>query len=156
MVRKRVPMEIREIEGTARASTRKRAAGSPEIAVKTVLNVPGLSTEGKKHWPLFREMFKNWPVVAETDIVALQRMVECYAEVRIHMRTLEKEGWTLISSTRHGDNERAHPASGMLADADRRFRAYITDFGLTPTSRSRAKGDGNGNKTKDPLDDFLP
>lgn len=154
MGRARIPMEKREIEGTVRASNKKRAAGTPEVQIITIESCPGLSKNAMKHWPFFREMFSKFPVVAQTDMAAVQRLVETYAEVRLYMAVLEKEGHFVISSTRHGDNHRAHPAVGALQDADRRFRAYMTDFGMTPSARTKVKGEGNGNAPKDPLADF--
>jgi P27 family predicted phage terminase small subunit len=32
---------------------------------------------------------------------------------------------------------KANPAVAMLADADRRFKSYLVEFGLTPAARSK-------------------
>lgn len=152
--RKRVPMEKRVIEGTDRASKRKRAAGAPKAAIITVEECPGLIPEAQKYWPFFREMFKKMPVVAESDLASLQRMVETYAEIREYQAILKKEGKFYVTYTKQEDMMRkAHPALSALSDADKRFRAYMTDFGMTPASRTRVKGE-DSDLNKDPLSDF--
>ncbi len=114
MGRPRVPMEKRIIEGTDRASTRRRAEGSVKVPIKTITECPGLSAEAKKHWPLFVKMFSAMPVVAESDIAAVQQLVEAYAEVRAHRATLEKDGRFYKSATREGEIMRPHPALASL------------------------------------------
>lgn len=158
--RKRVPEEVRAIEGTTRASHRRKTAAAAEsvgtVALKTVEECPGLTPEAKKFWPYFREMFKKLPVVAESDMASLQRMVETYAEIREYMAILKEEGKFYQTYTKSGDmNIKAHPALGAMQDADRRFRAYMTDFGMTPTARTRVGNPGEGNEQKDPLEDFV-
>lgn len=155
MPRKRVPMEQREIEGTVRAKHRKKAEGTPEVEIILVEECPGLSTDARKYWPLLRKVLQKLPVSAESDILAIQRMAECYAELRQHAETLKREGWHYTSETKTGTIIRAHPAAGLLSDADRRLRAYMTDFGLTPAARTKVKGEGNGDTPKDPLSEFL-
>ena len=155
MARPRVPMEKRIVEGTDRASTRKRAEGTIKVPIKTITECPGLSAEARKHWPIFVKMFAALPVVAESDIAAVQQLVEAYAEVREHRLTLEKEGRFYKSATKEGEIIRAHPAIGALSDADKRLRMYLTQFGMTPSARSTIKGDQDGNTPQDPLQDFL-
>ena len=49
---------------------------------------------------------------------------------------------------------KANPAVAMLADADRRFKSYLVEFGLTPAARTKVKVDG-GEKEEDPLNQFF-
>ncbi len=41
---------------------------------------------------------------------------------------------------------KANPAVAMLADADRRFKSYLVEFGLTPAARTKVKVDGGEKK----------
>lgn len=154
MPRAKVPMEKRELEGTVRARHRNKAEGSLLIDVKLIQDCPGLSKKALKHWPIVRNVLQKLPVSTEADVLAIQRLVETYTEVLELQAMLEKEDRFYWSETKVGNIMRAHPAVSALSDADKRLRALLTDFGLTPASRSKVKGDGSGS-AKDPLEEFL-
>ncbi len=46
-----------------------------------------------------------------------------------------------------------HPAAVMKADAWKRIRAMLSEFGMTPASRSKVGA--NGPAEADPLEEFL-
>lgn len=154
--RKRQPIEAKELKGTVRARDRKAAEGTPLVPVKLIEELPGLSDRARKWWPFFKKQLHALPVTTESDVATVQRLVETYAEVRYCMEVLEEEGWFYESETKQGIIKRSHPAAGHLSEADRRLRAYLNEFGLTPASRTRVKGEGGGGKEyKDPLGEFL-
>lgn len=156
MARARVPMEKRELEGTVRAKHRAKAAGTPEVVVlKTIEECPDLSVTGKKYWPFIKKCLNALPVTAESDLITVQRLVETYGEVRYCMETIKREGWFYESETKTGTIMRSHPAVGQMNEADRRLRAYLQDFGMTPAARTKVKGEEGGNDPKDPLAGFL-
>lgn len=154
MARARVPMEKRQLEGTVRAKHKKKAEGTPTIPVVKIVECPDLSAKAKKHWPFIRKLLQALPVSTMADVGAVQRLTECYSEVRHYMEVLAVEDHFYESSTKQGIIIRAHPAVAALAEADRRLRAYLIDFGLTPASRTRVKAEGGDNGYKDPLSEF--
>ena len=74
---------------------------------------------------------------------ALQKSSSNASEISYY--TVQTEGGFLI---------KANPAVAMLADADRRFKSYLVEFGLTPAARTKVKVDG-GEKEEDPLNQFF-
>jgi P27 family predicted phage terminase small subunit len=65
------------------------------------------------------------------------------------------EGRTYTTKTQMGDLLiKANPAVAMLADANRRFKSYLVEFGLTPAARSKVNVNG-GKKEADPLAEFF-
>lgn len=153
MPRPRVPMEKRAVEGTDRASTRRRAEGAPQVPVVLIEKCPGLSKLGEKYWPLIRELLHALPVTAKSDVVAVQRLTETYALVQDMSATLAKEGRVITKRTMDGPVPMKHPLVEQLNDAETRLRLYLNEFGLTPASRSKVKGDTGGND-QDPLAQF--
>ena len=150
---KSIPLEKRKAEGTMRTVHRRKEATAPKVEVKTLEEVPGLTAKAKKHWPFFKKMFAALPVAAESDIATVQRMLECYAEVRECQDVIIKEGRFYRAETKEGYIIRAHPAVSNLSEADRRLRAYLTDFGMTPAARTKVQGNDN-TPPQDPLKDF--
>jgi P27 family predicted phage terminase small subunit len=87
-------------------------------------------------------------VVSQLDARALELLVEAYTEYRHHCDTLEIEGYTYRTETQTGDVLiKAHPAAIMKADAWKRLRAMLAEFGMTPASRSKVS-----TKTPDAVD----
>lgn len=93
-------------------------------------------------------------VMSQLDARALELLVEAYTEYRHHCDTLEVEGYTYRTKTQSGDVLiKAHPAAIMKADAWKRLRAMLGEFGMTPASRSKVNA--KGPDVVDPLTEFM-
>lgn len=81
----------------------------------------------------------------------------CAVEIllyRHHCDTLEIEGYTYRTETQTGDVLiKAHPAAIMKADAWKRLRAMLAEFGMTPASRSKVSIKKPGEV--DPIAEFM-
>lgn len=102
-------------------------------------------------------------VLSEADGAALERLCDCYAEILECRELIAAGGRTYHSESRAVDEDgksvvkhliKAHPAVAMLADADRRFKGYLIEFGLTPSARSKVQAVGDEDK-KDPLQEYF-
>ena len=73
----------------------------------------------------------------------------------LELQTLvDRDGLTYSTTSTAGETViKGNPAVAMLADADRRFKGYLVEFGLTPAARSKVKVDGS--EQKDELDEFF-
>lgn len=96
------------------------------------------------------------------DAKALELLIEAYVEYRHHCDTLDREGYTYAvysedDSDEGGEREirtiKPHPAAVMKADAWKRIRAMLSEFGMTPASRSKVGAKGPAEA--DPLEEFL-
>lgn len=150
MPRARIPMEKREVEGTTRAKHKEKAKNAPKVPVVLIEECPGLTKIGLKHWPTVRTVLQKLPVTAESDMIAVQRLAEAYAQVREFNAVLEKEGRFYTSFTRDGSTIRSHPMVEQYEKAETRLRLLMNEFGLTPAARSKVSSDGGGDG-KDPL-----
>jgi len=92
----------------------------------------------------------------------LDAVGEAYTEYRNHCETLEREGYTYAVYSEDEPDEgkereirmiKPHPAAVMKADAWKRIRAMLAEFGMTPASRSKVGAKGPAEA--DPLDEFL-
>lgn len=73
---------------------------------------------------------------------------------RHHCEILDVEGYTYRTETQNGDVLiKAHPAAAMKADAWKRIRAMLAEFGMSPASR--AKVNTAGPDDVDPLAELL-
>jgi P27 family predicted phage terminase small subunit len=99
-------------------------------------------------------MLDRMGVLTLADGFALERLCECYAEIREHQTTLALLGSTYDTKSVAGEPmTRARPEVAMRSDADRRFAAYLAQFGLTPAARTKVKvSDG---AQADPLERYF-
>ena len=113
-----------------------------------------LNADGKRAWKKLCELLENMGVLTEADGYALERLVECYAEVLECKSLIRKHGRTYETTNMQGDvMHRARPEVGQLADADKRFRGYLIEFGLTPAARSKVEI--SGDDPNDPLSKYF-
>ena len=122
---------------------------------KGIPNTPKhLDKMGKYWFQQIAQELDNIGVLTQLDAKALELLIEAYTEYRRHCETLDTEGYTYRVETQTGDGMmRAHPAAAMKADAWKRIRAMLSEFGMTPASRSKVNA--GGPDKVDPLEEFL-
>ncbi|MDF7657626.1 phage terminase small subunit P27 family [Erwiniaceae bacterium L1_54_6] len=110
--------------------------------------------QGKYWFKRMAEELDACGVITQLDGKALELLVEAYTEYRHHCDTLEIEGYTYRVKTQNEDVlVKAHPAAAMKADAWKRIRAMLGEFGMTPATRSKINT--GGADEVDPLAEFL-
>ena len=122
-----------------------------------------LSDVGKVAWGRLGVLLDRMGVLTEADGPALERLCDCYAEILECRQLIKEQGRTYSSIRGIGDENspieqvlmKANPAVAMLADADRRFKSYLVEFGLTPAARSKVHAAPDDNNKKDPLAEFF-
>ena len=128
-----------------------------------------LSDAAKVAWGRLSVMLDRMGVLTEADAPALERLCDCYAEILECRDLIARDGRTYSSVTTRTTSEdgeettveevksllKANPAVGMLADADKRFKSYLIEFGLTPAARSKVNAAPPEDDKKDPLQEFF-
>lgn len=118
--------------------------------------------QGKYWFKRMAEELDALGVMSQLDGRALELLVEAYTEYRHHCDTLDREGYTYAVYSEDDGDERKdreirmikpHPAAMMKADAWKRIRAMLAEFGMTPASRSKVNA--TAPDAADPLADFL-
>lgn len=120
-------------------------------------------------WGKLCVLLDRMGVLTEADALALERLCDCYAEILECREIIARDGRTYSSVTTRTTSEegeettveevksllKANPAVAMLGDADRRFKGYLIEFGLTPAARSKVQVKDDGDEKKDPLQEFF-
>lgn len=103
-----------------------------------------MPAEARKYWKPMLRMLQDAKIVTNADVQALEALCIVYARWREANAQLEKTG--LLVKTPNG-----YPAqSPYLAIANKAFdqmKAMLTEFGMTPSSRTRVRtteSDGGG------------
>lgn len=122
-----------------------------------------LSDTAKVVWGRLSVLLDRMGVLTEADGAALERLCDVYAEILECRELIATQGRTYSSIRGIGDENspieqvlmKANPAVAMLADADRRFKSYLVEFGLTPAARSKVQAKQDDDDKKDPLAEFF-
>jgi len=147
---------LKHLEGTARADRMNHA--EPIVSPgwpPTPNDLPGPAAEA---WQRFGAILSDMGVLTPADGPALERLARVWGELvearESYLRPMVAKGFgadakehtvapggqpTYLSRGKDGWLVRARPELALIAEADRRLRAHMSDFGLTPSSRSKIK-----------------
>ncbi|MFK0090657.1 phage terminase small subunit P27 family [Pseudomonas sp. NPDC090755] len=136
--RRPTPTELKLVRG----NPGKRPINKKEpLPAKRIPSTPGhLTNEGQVAWGRLTVLLDRMGVLTEADGFALERLCDCYAEILALRELVDTNGRTYETTSTQGELViKANPAVAMLADADRRFKSYLVEFGLTPAARSKVQ-----------------
>lgn len=162
----RKPTYLKLVTGTTRSHKRGAKPNTAEPKPRSGMGEPPahMSPRGKQAWPYVAGILDRMGVLTEADGFALERLCECYADILaaraslndpvevLRPGALNADGLrgdpvfvvvayggatTYVTEGKSGPMLRTRPEVAIIADADRRFRAYLSDFGLTPAARTK-------------------
>lgn len=113
-----------------------------------------LSNTAKDTWEKLTVLLNRMSVLTIADTFALERLCDIYAEILRYRALIERKGETFEVHSQNGVLIKANPAVSMLSDADKRFKSYLVEFGLTPAARTKVRTHDT-EKEPDELDEFF-
>lgn len=105
-----------------------------------------LSKRAKTEWRRIVPELTTLGLLSRIDLAALAAYCQSYAELEEATRTLDKEGRVCAlpildkQGVKIGEKLKSHPAVQQQRDAARLVKQFISEFGLTPASRTRVHG----------------
>ena len=133
--RKSIPSILKLLRGNPGKRPVNKQEPSPQAGVP---DCPSwLTQKAKETWKQIAPILDGMRVLTKADRQALELLCDAYAEYRKARETILKRGLTYTSKTSEGKIIRPLPEVSIAADASRRLRAMLLEFGLTPSSRSR-------------------
>lgn len=151
--RPRKPTEIKRLGGTLQPSRTNKLEPVPEVALPMVPT--WLSEKARQYWDMIGHVLLNMRVVSVADGPALSMLCDVLAEWAEAREYVLLNGSTYSTYTKQGDEmRRPNPEVAMASDAWRRAMVMLTQFGLTPASRSKVSALG-GDERKDPFAEMM-
>jgi len=167
--RKPTPTNIKLIKDTQRVS--RTNSKEPRPASGRPPRPAHLSKRAKKIWPKVVKLLDGMSVITPADGIALELLCEAYGDLLEARASLEspmgfttkdkefkeiaKAGErTYVSYGQNGMMIRNRPELAIIADAERRLKSSLGEFGLTPATRSKVQALDNG-KERNALDEFM-
>lgn len=131
--RRPIPTQLKVLHGTDQPCRINKNEAEPET--DRIEPPHELSDEARKHWDLVVRELKSAGLITNLDVVALTMYCEAYATWRHASKQIQKYG-TVVKAEKSGFPMQ----SPYLAIANRAFdqmKGMLTEFGMTPSSRTR-------------------
>lgn len=136
MTRRRLPTAEKQAKGTYRAD--REAATPPPKVAGTPKPPRGMKGDALAHWHEMTELLARRFQLTLDSAPALAALCDVFAERKQLAAILDKQGRTQrVKATSGAMVTRAHPLMRPYQDADRRYRAWLGEFGLTDATRGK-------------------
>lgn len=133
--RKPKPDALKELSGNP--GHRPLNANAPKPTTRRVDRMPrGMSEGARRLWRQLSGDLVEIGLLTDADLPAFVLMAEHYGLARRALVEIAEAG---LTTTDEAGLVRKHPLLQVWRDNSTAFRAYATEFGLTPSSRSRVK-----------------
>ena len=132
-----LPTEIKLLRGTYRLDREPKNPARPPRG--TPRPPEWLGPVALELWRELAPLLVKMRVLTKADRQALALLCDALAEYRAARAVVEAEGATFTVRTDSGKVVRARPEVAIAADAHRRARLMLAEFGLTPAGRRRVE-----------------
>lgn len=133
--RKPKPAELKLLTGNPGKRAVRRAAESVPQRKRAPSPPVWLPEDGQEEWRRVAPLLLAMRVLRDTDLTALAVYCEAYARFREARKELDENGG-LTTDTGTG-SIKTHPSVTVLNQAVAQMRAFMVEFGMTPSSRGR-------------------
>ena len=150
--RKRKPTKQKELSGTLQpCRTNKK---EPKLSIEKPLVPDWLPDYAQEFWHEISDLLIKMDVLTKADRTALALFANTYAEYRKADAFLQEHGFSYETTNTQGDKmHRAYPEQAIRSDSHRRLMSLMSEFGMTPASRSKVSS-GSGAE-EDPFEVYM-
>lgn len=147
--RKPTPSHLKLVKGNPGRRPMNAAEPKPE---RSRPSPPAHMTDkGRETWGYVSGLLDRMGILTEVDAVGLELLCEAYADLLKARDELDAFGSDYYETVNQsgGVMHRAHPAVAVRNDAERRIKAWLAEFGMTPSARSRVRVNGEEAEQED-------
>lgn len=148
--RKPTPSHLKLVKGNP--GRRPMNAQEPKPSRSRPSAPAHMSDKARETWGYVSGLLDRMGILTDIDAVAVEVLCEAYADFLAARAMLKAFGSNYYTTINEAGSEmhRVHPAVADVKDADRRIRAWLAEFGMTPSARSRVKTNGEEDDQADP------
>jgi P27 family predicted phage terminase small subunit len=150
MGRPRTPTRLKVLQGTTRPDRANPGEPKPPPAKAREAAPAWLRPTSRPWWNRIRPLLVQMQVMTGADPVALGLLCDALADYMTARDVIRKLGATYETEGDAGKMLRQRPEVYIAADAWRRAKLMLTEFGLTPASRAKVSAADVG--PTDPLE----
>lgn len=149
--RRPAPTTIKALRGTQRADRANVKEPKPKVAVPQCPS--HLSPEAKKEWKRMARDLAELGLMSRIDRAALALYCQAWGRWVEAEESLKKHG-VMVKSPNGFPMQ--SPYLAVANKAMEQMRALLTEFGMSPSSRTRVHGTAVISMEPDPFEEYLP
>lgn len=154
------PTQAKIIQGTFRKDRAPKKEPEPEKVSEVPKPPAYLSKYAKKAWKALAEELVKKGILTVIDNLALEVCCEAYGQYRLAYEAVfrpvdpktGKRGKRTFAEYMRGRNSQTMPEYTSMKRAWATFKGYLTEFGLTPASRTKLEIAEPKGKGEDPME----
>jgi P27 family predicted phage terminase small subunit len=150
--RKPTPTALRVLRGNPARRPLPKDEPTPAAVGEAVAPPEGLNAAAVREWKRVAPALARVGLLTDLDLDALAAYCVVCAEWRTALKHIEDEGAIILSPNKY---PMPSPWVSMAARAFERMRVLMTEFGLTPASRTRVTRATPKIDPTNPLDKFI-
>lgn len=136
--RKPKPTETKRLSGNPGKRALPAAASQAQRSQRAPAAPAWLPAEAKAEWRRVARLLTATRVLAASDESALALYCEAYARYRAALAEITQHDGSLRLTVDTGTGSiKPHPALTIMNQAQSAMRAFLVEFGMTPSSRTR-------------------
>ena len=139
------PTQMKIIEGNPSRRPLPKNEPEPDVSVKVPKPPKYLSKTAKKEWKVIAERLHRLGLLTEIDLSALAIYCQAYGRSVDAENELQKS--TMIITTDKG-NDIQNPLIGIINRSAEIAHKFLTEFGMTPSSRTKVSAAKAEKKSK--------
>ena len=147
--RKPVPTALKLIKGTAQPCRTNNSEPKPKA--DNIKMPAGMSVMAKKHWSKVCSQLKDAGIITNLDVTALMIYCESYAQWRDATDKINTHGSVVKGSQ---DFPVRSPYLYVAQKAFDQMKSMLTEFGMTPSSRTKVNTTEEHKIKQDPWADL--
>ena len=132
MANRPVPTALKIVRGTDQPC--RVNPDEPVIASDKIIRPPHVKGAAKKFWEQFVPTMQAAGIISNADVPGIEALCRKYAEWNQYQKAAERDG--LIIMKVNGDLV-ASPYISLAQKSFDSFRLMLTEFGMTPSSRTK-------------------
>lgn len=148
--RRPLPTNIKALRGTQRPDRANKKEPKPKVAIPQC--PPHLSDEAKKEWKRMTKDLAQLGLLSKIDRAALALYCQAWGRWIEAEEALRKHGVMVKSPNGYPMQS---PYLAVANKAMEQMRAMLTEFGMSPSSRTRVHGNAPAIDPDDPLERLL-
>ena len=147
------PTRMKELAGTLKAHRVNPDEPEPPVLERTPPCPMHLTGEARKAWRRLSRQLKDMGVISAIDLDALEAYCVVFDRWREAEKELRKTGPVIVNPQTNWFEP--SPYLRVVDNCLKQMRAYMTELGITPSSRSRVRAIKPKEETGDGIDKYL-
>lgn len=152
MARPAKPTQQKIIQGTFRKHRAKQGEPKPELLMQVPKPPVHLNSYGKQMWRKVAPELVAKRIISTLDLHSLEILCDAYGMYRASRAAMLRNGKRTLAQYLKGQNSQTTPEATMMRQCWATYKSFMSEFGLSPSSRTKLDVPGAKEAEEDPME----